>query len=428
VPIRSGAAPLGVATFLRSRSGAPFTDEDLQFAVEVVAKAGPPLERARRFTHEQTVALTLQRNLLPRELCGGPAVEVAWRYFPADVHSGVGGDWCDVIPLSGARVALAVGDVVGHGIHAAAVMGRFRTALRALASMELRPDELLAHLDDLVIQLAETRSADPAGEVMAEAMLGASCLYAIYDPVTQVCSIARAGHPPPVVVGPDGVVSVPDLPAGPPFGLGFMPFEHTELHLPPGSLLALYTDGLLACRKRDLDEGLSRLCSSLDRPGLPLERLCDEVVAELLPGPPEDDAAMLVVRTRALPAEDVAVLDLTADAAVVAEARDWALGRLAEWDLGHLEFATELIVSELVTNAIRYGSAPITLRLLRHELLSCEVSDGSSTSPRMRHARATDEGGRGLFLVSHLSARWGVRYGEEGKTLWAEQSLDPGPA
>lgn len=426
VPVPARGTPLGIATFLRSRCPDAFDQEDVSLAQELVARAGVCLDNARRFTRETNASLALQRSLLPRGLAGGVKLQVAWRYFPAAAPYTVGGDWFDVIPLSGARVALVVGDVVGHGLHAAATMGRLRAAVRTLAAFDLPPDELLAHLDDLVISLAEQEEADRVAaseEPAAAPALGATCLYAVYDQVTRRCTLARAGHVPPAIIGVDGTVAFPDVPPGPPLGLGYLPFESTELDLPDGTVLALFTDGLIEDRQRGADAGLTLLAQALARPASTLEHMCDNIVSTLLPAPPQDDAALLVARAQGVNADQVASRDLTGDPAVVASARDFATRQLARWGLEELEFETELIVSELVTNAIRYGAEPIRLRLIRQDGLICEVCDGSSTSPHMRHARLSDEGGRGLFLVAQFARRWGTRYTTSGKIIWAEQAV-----
>ncbi|MFH8515605.1 SpoIIE family protein phosphatase [Streptomyces gelaticus] len=420
VPMRARDTVLGLTTFIRSVNPAPFEPDDVLPAREMVARAAVCVDNARRYTHEHTAALTLQRSLLPHTLPGGMALDVASSYLPADAKDGVGGDWFDVIPLSGARVALVVGDVVGHGIGAAATMGRLRTAVHTLADMDLPPDELLAHLDDLVLRLSDE---EREGEEHGTSVLGATCLYAVYDPVTQLCTMARAGHPPPVVVSPDGRVSFPELPAGPPLGLGGMPFETAEICLPEGSLIGLYTDGLIEGRDRDAELGMSRLGGALAQRGLPLDALCAAVVEQLLPVPQPDDVALLLARTHELSADHVASWEIPDDPAAVAGVRARTARLLRTWGLEELEMTTELIVSELVTNALRYATGPIRLRLLRQSVLICEVSDTSSTSPRLRHARTTDEGGRGLFLVAQLTRRWGTRYTAEGKIIWTEQEI-----
>jgi serine phosphatase RsbU (regulator of sigma subunit)/PAS domain-containing protein len=425
VPLTARGATLGVAVFARHRHPDPFQQDDLVLAEELTARAAVCIDNARRYTRERGTAVTLQRSLLPQRLPDQAAVEVSSRYLPAGARAGVGGDWFDVIPLSGARVALVVGDVVGHGIHASATMGRLRTAVRTLADIDLPPDELLTHLDDLVGRLA-TEAEDPewsAADGETSGDVGATCLYAVYDPVSRRCTLARAGHPLPVVVTPDGTVAMLDLPPGPPLGLGGLPFESVETELPEGSLLALYTDGLIESRDDDVDAGLTRLCQALTTPAASLEVLCDTVLGAVLPHRPADDVALLVARTRALSSDRVAAWDVAPDPAAVAETRKNVVGRLETWGLTDAAFVTELIVSELVTNAIRHAAPPIQLRLIHDQTLICEVSDASNTAPHMRRARTYDEGGRGLLLVAQLSRRWGTRPTASGKTIWAEQDV-----
>ncbi|MET8678985.1 SpoIIE family protein phosphatase [Streptomyces sp. NPDC004647] len=424
VPVAARGVTMGAASFWRWQEPEPFERDDLMLAEEFVARAAVCIDNARRYTREHLAALALQRSLLPHGLPEPAAAEVAHRYLPADERGGVGGDWFDVIPLSGSRVALAVGDVVGHGLHAAAAMGRLRAAVHTLANLDMPPDEVLAHLDDLAIRLCEEESAN--GEAAESAVLGATCLYAVYDPVSRKCGLARAGHPAPAVVAPDGTVDFPELPAGPPLGLGGLPFEAVDLELAEGSLLALYTNGLLQAKDDDSGLALDRLSRVLARrsSGRPVEDICTAVIDSMLAGRrPDDDVALLIARTRALGAEQVASWEFPADPAIVSDARARTSRQLAEWGLDDAGFTSELVVSELVTNAIRYASGPIRLRLIRDHALICEVSDGSSTSPRLRHARTTDEGGRGLFLIAQLTQRWGTRHTSEGKTIWAEQYL-----
>ncbi|MFK4118894.1 SpoIIE family protein phosphatase [Streptomyces longwoodensis] len=423
VPMRARNTVLGLTTFMRSVNPMSFQPDDVLPARELVARAALCVDNARRYTREHSAAVTLQRSLLPQALKGGTALDVASSYLPADPRGGVGGDWFDVIPLSGARVGLVVGDVVGHGITAAATMGRLRTAVQTLADMELPPDELLAHLDDLVLRLSEEMTDDEAARQSSAAFLGATCLYAVYDPVSRSCTMARAGHPPPVVVAPDGQVSFPEPPAGPPLGLGGMAFEAATIELAENSLLGLYTDGLVEGGDRDMEHGMARLAEALSRPEPDLRKLCTSAVRRLLPDPQPDDVALLLARTHALGADHVASWDVPADPAAVADLRARATRQVADWGLGELVMTTELIVSELVTNAIRYAEPPVRLRLLRDSRLTCEVSDASSTAPRLRHARSTDEGGRGLFLVAQLAHRWGARYTATGKVIWAEQEI-----
>ncbi|MFF0062462.1 SpoIIE family protein phosphatase [Streptomyces sp. NPDC005279] len=425
VPLRAGGDTLGLITFLRSTPVATFENGEVALADELAARTAVCIDNARRFTRERSASLALQRHLLPQHLPQPSAVDLAHRYLPTDNLTGVGGDWFDVVALSGTRVGLVVGDVVGHGLEAAATMGRLRTTVRALAQLDLAPDELLMRLDNLVGTAAEEQ-AEALGTPATheDDATGATCLYVVYDPVSRRCSMARAGHPPPVVVDPDGRVSFPDPPAGPPLGLGGLPFESLEIELPVGSLLALVTDGLVEARNRDIDQGLDTLGRILGDPRLSLDELCDRVLSELLPdGTTEDDAALLLVRTRELEAGQVVEWELPAEPVAVGHARELAIGQLHEWGLEELSFSTELVVSELVTNAIRHAEGPLRLRLIRDRTLLCEVADSGHTSPHLRHSAEDDEGGRGLFIVAQLVHRWGTRYTESGKTIWTEQTF-----
>ncbi|MGW7267097.1 SpoIIE family protein phosphatase [Streptomyces sp. NPDC054842] len=424
VPLRARGQLLGVVEFWRSDQD-PFEPDDLSPAEELAARAAVCIDNARRYTREHITAVTLQRSLLPGVLPELSALEVGHRYLPA--QAGVGGDWYDVIPLPGARVALVVGDVVGHGLHAAATMGRLRTAVHNFAALDLPPDELLAHLDDLITRIDQDTEAEGGNG----SVTGATCLYAVYDPVTGRCVVARAGHPGPALVSPDGSVTFPDVPVAPPLGVGGgLPVETAELRLAADSRLVLYTDGLVEARGRDIDVGLGMLREALaDTDGAGPDETCRAVLDVMLPTGSGDDVALLVARTRLVDPDHVAEWQVPDDPAAVSRIRAEATRRLEAWGLGEAAFTTELILSELVTNAIRYGGSPICLRLLHdRDSLICEVADGTSTSPHLRRAASTDEGGRGLFLVAQMSRRWGTRYTDRGKIIWAEQALDAGVA
>nr|WP_254219140.1 MULTISPECIES: SpoIIE family protein phosphatase/ATP-binding protein [unclassified Streptomyces] len=422
VPLRARGVPLGVAHFWRAEGSDPFDGEDLTFAEELTARAAVAIDNARRFTREHTMAETLQRSLLPHALPGQSALDIAYRYLPAQAR--VGGDWFDVIPLPGARVALVVGDVVGHGLHAAATMGRLRTAVQNFSTLDVPPDELLAHLDELVSRLDQEDPEDLSGE----AVTGATCLYAVYDPVSGHCGVSSAGHLAPMLIHPDGTVETPAVPVAPPLGLGGLPFESAELRLPAGSTLVLYTDGLVERRERDIDTGVELLRDTLAGTWRRSpEEICEAVFEAMLPEHRSDDVALLVARTRLLDRSDVADWDVPRDPAAVGTVRNACSRQLSAWGLDDIAFTTELMLSELLTNAIRHGSDPIHVRLLRERALICEVSDGSSTSPHLRRAATTDEGGRGLFLVAQLAQRWGTRYTTTGKVVWTEQSLTAPP-
>ncbi|MFE0381937.1 SpoIIE family protein phosphatase [Streptomyces inhibens] len=417
VPLQARGVLMGVANFWRSRENTPFEEGDLTLAEEMAARAAVCIDNARRFTREHAVAVTLQHSLLPRGLPEQNALDIAHRYLPA--KTGVGGDWFDVIPLPGARIALVVGDVVGHGLHAAATMGRLRTAVQNFSTLDLPPDELLSFLDELVSRIDQEAIAADDEAVVA----GATCVYAIYDPSSGRCTMARAGHLPPALVRPDGSVEFPDLPAGAPLGVGGLPFEAVELHLPESSSLVLYTDGLVEDRRQDIETGMQELATALAHPGRTPHETCEAVLAALLPGRQRDDIALLVARTHLLPPDRIATWEIPSEPAAVAAARANITEQVARWGLEEAVFSTELIVSELITNAILYASGPIRVRLLYDRTLICEVSDTGSTAPHLRYAAVEDEGGRGLFLVAQLAQHWGTRYTPEGKIIWAEQTL-----
>jgi PAS domain S-box-containing protein len=317
VPLRARGTILGEAVFVRHDNPAPFSRDDLLLIEEIVGRAALSLDNARRYGRERTAALALQRDLLPRNLVGGPGVELASRYLPSDRHEGVGGDWYDVVPLPDSRVGLIIGDVVGHGIGAAALMGRLRTVTSILADLDLPPEELLARVDRRVALMTDR---DCGEDTMTRAMV-CTVSYAVYDPVTRECEIASAGHPAPALVLPDGEAFVPDVPTGPPIGLGTQAYKPVTVSLPPGSVIALYTDGLIETREADLDVGLERLKSALSWVGgTSLDEFATHVVStmtpqawrhsapfavhgpDLSPGTPsvEDDIALLLARTRAL--------------------------------------------------------------------------------------------------------------------------------
>ncbi|MCX4695634.1 SpoIIE family protein phosphatase [Streptomyces sp. NBC_01408] len=434
VPMSARGAVLGAVVFVRFQRAHAFEPDDVLLAEEIVARAAVCIDNASRYTRERTTALALRRSLLPQELPELGAAETVSRYLPARGHAALGGAWFDVIPLSGARVALVVGEVPGQGLHSAVTMGRLRTAVRTLADLDLSPEELLTHLDDQV-----NRFQDEHGEGLAGRAAGTTCVYAVYDPVARTCVVARAGHAAPALASADGGVQVLDVPGGAPLGQGGAPFESAEFALDDGDLLLLYTEGLVTTQGGSRDAGLGRLREALSdarhgaapspsrsEPGL--DDISDTVIARLLPAHPDDDVVLLAARVHGLDADRHASWELPSEAEVVSRARGLATRQLTDWGLEELEFTTELVVSELLTNAIRYGGPPIRLRLIRDRSLICEVQDGSSTSPHIRRALETDEGGRGLFMVAQFTQLWGTRYHDRGKTIWAEQPFPDGGA
>ncbi|WP_436315791.1 SpoIIE family protein phosphatase [Streptomyces bauhiniae] len=422
-PLFARGLVLGTVVVWRTRRAAPFGQEDADLLTEMASRAAVGVDNARRYTREHRAAVALQRRMLPAATTDTPAAETMGFYVPAGGGAEIGGDWYDVIPLPSFRVALVAGDVTGHGLAATATMGRLRTAVDTLADLELDPDELLTHLDDLVQQLQ--LEAPHQGDTV-----GASCLYAVYDPVTCQCTVASAGHPPPLVIRPDGTVESVENSPGPLLGVGGMPFEATTFDVEPGSIIAVYTKGVIYRDDHDPDAGLRRLTDRLARfagPGRALDDAGHELLRSLGDAPARDDMALLLARTRAIAPANTATWEFPADPSAVAAARKAAAGQLAAWGLDEVSFTTELVVSELVTNAVRYAGGPVGLRLIRGDVLVCEVNDPSNTQPRLRRARWSDEGGRGLFLIAQLTTRWGSRYTRSGKTIWTEQPLTADP-
>ncbi|MFJ8541452.1 SpoIIE family protein phosphatase [Streptomyces sp. NPDC093586] len=447
VPMVAHDTVVGLAQFARTKGSEPFGDRDRDLAVELAARAAVCIDNARLYRREHERALILQRSLLPPGDPEASGLDIACRYLPGNAATGrsseVGGDWFDVIELPGHRTALVVGDVMGRGLRAAVAMGELRTAVRTLAQLDLEPAEVLSHLDEIArglgapggpsqafgtgggVQQATRAARRPREKDLSEVYL-ATCVYAVYDSVTRRCTFANAGHLPPVLVEPGEAALMLDVPPGLPLGVGGEPFEEVEVELPEGSLLALYTDGLVESRDHPLDEGLQAFVGALTDPTRPLEDVCDQVLHTLGSHHGEDDIALLMARVQGLPAESVGDWTLPREPRSVGRAREYARAQLLSWDLEPLVDTTELLVSELVTNALRYGEGEIRLRLLLDRTLVCEVWDSGLVQPRRRRARDTDEGGRGLQLVGLLSAAWGSRRTPRGKTVWFELPLPGG--
>jgi len=413
-PLRGRRRVIGAALFLRRPERIPFETDDLLVAAQLATHSALGIDKAVLYGREAYIADELQRTMLPETLPRPTGVRLASRYLPAAETARVGGDWYDAIPLPGSRVALVVGDVMGHSMTSAAIMGQLRTTAQTLAGLDLPPQEVLHHLDEQAQRLGTDRMA--------------TCLYAVYDPVSHRITIANAGHPPPVLLHLGGRAEVLKVPSGAPIGVGGVDFEAVELDAPAGATLFLYTDGLVESRLRDVWTGIEQLREKLaataqltgpDHPP-PLEALCDEVLDMLGPGDRDDDIALLAARFDGIAPSDVAYWYLDPEDAAPGRARRLARRALSRWGLEDLTDSVELLVSEVVTNAVRYASRPITLRLLRTDVLRCEVGDDVPQLPRLRQARLTDEGGRGLYLVNRLARRWGATRLSTGKVVWFE--------
>ncbi|MFD9289088.1 SpoIIE family protein phosphatase [Streptomyces sp. NPDC060030] len=445
VPMVAHDVVVGLVQFSRTKGSEPFGERDRALATELAARAAVCIDNARLYRREHERALILQRSLLPPGDPEAAGLDIACRYLPGNTATEVGGDWFDVIELPGHRTALVVGDVMGRGLRAAVAMGELRTAVRTLALLDLEPAEVLSALDEVARGLGTpgggersdgfgggggaqwpSRAAHKSREADLSEVYLATCVYAVYDPVTRRCTFANAGHLPPVVAEPGEAAALLDVPPGMPLGVGGEPFEEVEVELKEGSLLALYTDGLVESRDHPLDEGLDAFRQALAEPSQPLEEVCDHVLTTLDTRHGEDDIALLMARIQGLAPNAVGDWRLPRELRSVSRARELARVQLTAWGLDELVDTTELLVSELVTNALRYGEGEIRLRLLRDRTLVCEVWDAGLVQPRRRRARDTDEGGRGLQLVGLLSAAWGSRRTPRGKTVWFELALPDG--
>ncbi|MFE2425306.1 SpoIIE family protein phosphatase [Streptomyces sp. NPDC059373] len=417
-PLRGRRRVIGAAVLLRRPERPAFEPDDLLVVAQLATHTALGVDKAVLYDREAYIADSLQREMLPDSLPQPTGVRLASRYLPAAESARVGGDWYDAIPLPGSRVALVVGDVMGHSMTSAAIMGQLRTTVQTLAGLDLAPQEVLYHLDEQAQRLGQDRMA--------------TCIYAVYDPIAHRVTIANAGHPPPVLLHANGLAEVLRVPPGAPIGVGGVPFEAVELPAPAGATLLLYTDGLVESRTRDVWGGIEMLRERLHAASQivsppPLEPLCDEVLEILGPGDRDDDIALLAARFDGIAPRDVAYWFLEPRPQTAGRARRLVRQALRRWDLEPLTEATELLVSEIVTNAVRYAERPITLRLLRTDVLRCEVGDDAPTLPRMRHAQPQDEGGRGLYLVSRMAQRWGATRLSAGKVVWFEMGIPGGP-
>ena len=413
LPLAARDVTLGFVVCTRKDSYRAFDAYDTEIGMEFASRAAIFIDNARRYSRERATAVTLQRSLLPTGLSKPSSVEVRHRYLPGSKLIEVGGDWYESIALPGARVALVVGDVAGHGVRAAVTMGRLRTAIHTLAMLELSPAETLQQLNELM------------GDLGAREPHFATCVYAVYDAVTGMLEVASAGHLPPLLVGPDGTNEFLSLTPAPPLGIGSGSVQSKFVPVTDGSLLVLYTDGLVENRTRDIDVGL-RLLSEIFGPGAaarPLEDLCRATLAGVYSDQQRDDIALLMARLSRIPADNHVSWTLPAELTSARRARGLIRRPLTRWNLADLIPVTELLVSELVTNSVRYAQGMIGLRLVLEGGLVVEVTDDSAALPRLRHPDEDDERGRGLQVISQFAQRWGARRTATGKVVWCEQAV-----
>jgi serine phosphatase RsbU (regulator of sigma subunit) len=418
LPLNARGATLGYIVCTRKRGSRPFDAYDTEIGMAFASRAAILLDNARLYNRERATALTLQRSLLPTGLSAPSSVEVRHRYLPGNQLIEVGGDWYESIALPGARVALVVGDVAGHGVRAAVTMGRLRTAIQTLAMLELPPAESLQQLNELMQKMGEREPHF------------ATCAFAIYDAITGSLEVASAGHLPPLLVPPKGSSEFLDVSPAPPLGIGEGPISSRTFDIKDGSLFVLYTDGLVESRGRDIDDGLKRLQSVFGPTSArePIEALAKAALAGVSSDRQRDDVALLIARLARIGRGRQASWILSGDLTSAREARRLVIKPLKKWKLGTFVPITQLLASELVTNAIRYAEGSVTLRLICEDTLVCEVADSAPALPRLWDAAGDDERGRGLQIVSRLSHRWGSRRTPTGKVVWCEQQIPrPGP-
>jgi serine phosphatase RsbU (regulator of sigma subunit) len=412
VPLKARNVVLGFMILLRHPEREVFDDMDRVTGAELAARAGLVLDNARMYTYQENVAETLQDSMLPTIEAHRTGCDIATRYLPGTLLGRVGGDWFDSVKLPGARTALVVGDVMGHGLNSAAMMGQLRTAVQTMAALDLPPAQLLRNLDDLAQRLGDTYLA--------------TCLYAVYDPIAGELHLANAGHIPPVLVrAVDGRSELLDLPTGAPIGVGGVPFEAVRVRVEPGDRLVMCTDGLVEVRGEDIGVGLATLCESAAHPAASMDAACDTIIRALnTRGGRKDDVALLMARLNGVEPEDVAEWRLAHDPVEVGRARAAVREQLYVWGLQPLTDTAELLAGELVTNAVRHARGRrVELRLVRGDTLLCEVYDEDHTLPTLLSTGPADEYGRGLRVLSTLAREWGTSRTGGGKTVWFELTL-----
>ncbi|MEU2156519.1 PAS domain S-box protein [Streptomyces sp. NPDC019396] len=361
------------------------------------------------YEQQRHVALTLQRSLMgtPPDV---PGLTTASRYLPATQGAGVGGDWFDLVPLGAGRVGILIGDVMGRGLEAAAIMGQLRSAAHALAKTGMQPRQLMQSLDAIVAEL------DGPDQLV-------TCCYLVLAPDAGEVTVCSAGHLPALVAEPSLPVRALDAPVSVPLGVGDHLHQQTTLAVAPGSSLVLFTDGLIETPDGDIEDQLDALVAALDKAFMStsdLEAAVDDVLSSVLPATEDhhDDVTLLIAQLPAAPLA-TASTKLPATAASVSKARAFLTTALRSWGCDDLVDNAQLLVSEVVTNAIRHGQGPVRLCMRRNATeLTVEVSDSSHHLPQPRIAEADDESGRGLILVETLAGSWGVRPNDDGKTTW----------
>ncbi|MFJ1793896.1 ATP-binding SpoIIE family protein phosphatase [Kitasatospora griseola] len=407
LPLMVRGREFGVLQLVRLSGRAPFESADVPLLHGLAERGALLLDSARLHQAEARLAEALQRSMIPLNPPRIAGVRSAHQYLPGDRKAGVGGDWFDVIQLAGNRVALVVGDVMGHGLEAAQTMSRLRAGVQAFALLDVPPAQLLRHLDDLVLRLGVAQLA--------------TCLYLVYDPIARRCEVASAGHVPPLLRHPDGSVDWLELPSNLPVGTGGLPFEGVTVDVPDGSMLVLGSDSLLPLRDYDGFEEFADRCADLIGPESTPDQVCEDLLDELSATARRDDLALLVVGLDGIPADRVAYYELAPSAREVRAARRFVRDRIAEWGLKVDPDIAELLAGELIADAVQVAGGPVRVRLVHTDRLLVEVTDDHHRLPVLEMVDLLDEeADRGLLMVAWRADRWGTEPRAGGRTVWFE--------
>jgi serine phosphatase RsbU (regulator of sigma subunit) len=408
VPVFSHAGDVHGAFLLGHPQPERFDERAERLVLGIAAQTSIALDNARLFAAQRHTALALQESLLPQQVAAPTGLEVGHEYLAGGYGVDVGGDWYDVIPISGGRTAFVIGDVMGKGVKAAAVMGQLRTAIRAYTVTDLPPGALMSRLNRLVLDMGDD--------------LIATCVYAVLDQTDGTLTMASSGHMPPAFVHPGGSVELAELPLGPPLGVEGAVHTEQQVPFPVGSRMLLYTDGLVEHRERDLADGLTDLVARLDVTTAPCAVACKEIITALMDNrTQDDDITLLMVANVGLSRKEHVRRAFAPDPGHAAQVRAFVESSLTAWGDTELVIPAVSVVNELYINAVAHARTAITLHLRRlPHMLIAEVEDLDGHEPRRSIASPEDEHHRGLQIVEAFSTRWGTRRTATGKVVWAE--------